>query len=1615
MSKPVLLAVVSLIFLLSLPVSSLMAEEDFEETYTFERMWPTLQHPWYFSKPKDVAADRDGYVYISDSGSHSVQKFTRDGQFVAKWKIEPWKIGGKRIIPEIAGIAVDDKGYVYVTDTYGIQKFDSDGQFKQKWRYEEKEGSEGYSRVPGIAVDNEDFVYVFIPEKRQILKFTTDGQVVKKDWNIKGSAEEVSDEGIYSDIAVDNKGFIYVADTERSRIQKFDTTGEFQKKWSLSSGEDGTTALPSGVAVDEAGFVYVTNAADRNILKFTSEGDPVENWRNENSGKEYFYDIAGITANREGFLYVADWNYHCIHKLTSDTGRFIVKWGSFGNGNQEFHRPFGVTIDHINKHVYVADTENKRILKFSMEGKFEGKWESWKNDGKEDTFAWPYGMAVDSQGFVYVADINKDRILKFDSDGNFVRWASSDIEQEAFDGPSDVAIGEDDSIYVTDTQNDLVWKFNPDGSFNQKWEGFKETFSQPSGVAVHKGIIYVTDTENSRIQKRNADGSSEMWGTFGFSGNGVFANPVGVTVDNDGFVYVSDPLTHRIQKFGPDGSFVTSLGESGSGLGQLNSPTYLCTDTNGSVYVADTLNNRIQVFRQTDSSEGISKAIIIAGGGPYPGNNLWNATRMSASYAYRVLNYQGFGKDDIYYLTADTELDLDGDGEPDVAKLDLDGDGEPDINGEATKNNFYQIISHILNQSEEEDIKNIVVYLVNHGGEKIFRMNETQILSAYKLRSELKKFADKISGTIFVVYDACESGTFHSSLKKLTEGKHIVITSTSDKESAYFMAQGSVSFSGFFWTNIFNGDDLKNAFKQARKAVKRATESEQIPLMYPSDNDQTDEIFLGSGTQMNWEGPEIYGTPSEYSVNSSSARLYAKVRDNDGDTVDHVWAMIIPPSYGDRESSGNPVLEFPCVDLAYNGNEGRYEAAYDQFNIQGTYQVIIHARDSNGNTSVLKSPIKVSVGEPMIRRAIIVAGESQSHMPVIKKNAEMAYNALKMQYYTDDAIYLMATEAFLTGVETEMPSPDNLHDVIERWANQENTYDLVLYLVGNGKPGKFHMNEDEALSVTDLDKWLDDFQAGIPGKVTVIYDADYSGSFISSLTSPQDKDRIVISGTSGDQPAIFSSQDAISFSAFFWKSISNGVNVRDAFLNARNALNFFSSSRYKTSRLDDNGNGTANERSDGQIAMNYTIGAGIRMVRDETIAKAAEPIELNRGETSATIKVKNMTTSGTIKSIWGVVIPPNYNSCEVNESAAGLQKFSLSKDRYEGICEECFNAFGTYQVLIYAEDSSGNISLCQKIPVYQSAGQDSYEQDDDFSRASFFLSGDKPHQHNFYDGDESDWVMFYGIAGKTYTIETRNREEGCDVFIEVYAADGVTLEADGRNTTDWRCPEDKEGFYYVKLSSSGSCSDTRYDLQIYLPEATELTGTLTCIVTDTDSGKKIENAKFMIDNTEVPAYTPPNKNKESYLIIPHVVGASKIKVEAVGYESPAPNEIFISNGGITPDIYFELRRKYHTADTDRDDDIDFDELNRVIQLYNAGGYHCNDTGIDGFAPNEDGVVYTEYDYNCIPHNSDYDDQNTGCRKDWIIDLSELLRAIEFYNTGGYRTDPTGVDGFAPAK
>src|SRR5207247_696700 len=126
-------------------------------------------------------------------------------------------------------------------------------------------------------------------------------------------------------------------------------------------------------------------------------------------------------------------------------GNFLTVWGKFGfawKGASQgvFDNPWGVAVDK-DDNIYIADTLNNRVQKYTAEGEpllmwgkegaFDGAffycrglaWHctgngffgcQWGNRGKTvGQLNFPYGIAVDREGFVYVVDSGNARVLKY--------------------------------------------------------------------------------------------------------------------------------------------------------------------------------------------------------------------------------------------------------------------------------------------------------------------------------------------------------------------------------------------------------------------------------------------------------------------------------------------------------------------------------------------------------------------------------------------------------------------------------------------------------------------------------------------------------------------------------------------------------------------------------------------------------------------------------------------------------------------------------------------------------------------------------------------------------------------------------------------------------------------------------------------------------------------------------------------------------------------------------------------------------------------------------------------------------------------------------------------------
>ena len=173
--------------------------------------------------------------------------------------------------------------------------------------------------------------------------------------------------------------------------------------------------------------------------------------------------------------------------------------GGQGSGKCQFDHPRGLAVDP-GGNIFVADTNNGRIQKFSANGIFIASI---------GPFEAPNGIAIDRAGNIYVAEVDsKHRVEKVGPDGSFIAaWAP------ALYGPRRIAIGPDNAIYVVDQGHNRIIKFSPDGEVLTTWGSSGSgdgQFDDHTSVAVDTKTnrVYVADPINSRIQVFESNGKS---------------------------------------------------------------------------------------------------------------------------------------------------------------------------------------------------------------------------------------------------------------------------------------------------------------------------------------------------------------------------------------------------------------------------------------------------------------------------------------------------------------------------------------------------------------------------------------------------------------------------------------------------------------------------------------------------------------------------------------------------------------------------------------------------------------------------------------------------------------------------------------------------------------------------------------------------------------------------------------------------------------------------------------------------------------------------------------------------------------------------------------------------
>ena len=465
-----------------------------------------------FSRPRQMAVDPTGNIYVVDSGNHTLRKITPAGK-----------------VTTLAGKA---------------------GQ----WGTVDGTGSAARLAGPtGLALEPGGTLIV-VGEDCLVRRVTTAGKVTTIAGTTKyypgGSYDGVGGIAWFSApsaVAVDKTGNIYVCDTGHSAIRRITPSlavttyaGSPQVFGSNDGkGRDAHFTGPTGIGRDQAGNLYVADWGNSTIRKITPSGvvttfagtPGLRAWADGVGAAAAFNRPAGLCVDTSGNVYVADAINYVIRKITPSrrvttlAGKPGENGANDGTGTTaRIGGPGGLAVDQSGN-LYFADEWADVVRKITPAGKvttLAGKaYEMGLTDGKGAAarFNSPSGVAVDASGSVYVADLGNRCIRKITSAGVVTTLAgSSDFTETPVDGalkvarflgPLDVAIDGAGNLYVTDAGR--LRRISKDGIVTTlagqylsgpgvDGAGAEATLGNSTLTADAAGNVYIADAQNNSVR-----------------------------------------------------------------------------------------------------------------------------------------------------------------------------------------------------------------------------------------------------------------------------------------------------------------------------------------------------------------------------------------------------------------------------------------------------------------------------------------------------------------------------------------------------------------------------------------------------------------------------------------------------------------------------------------------------------------------------------------------------------------------------------------------------------------------------------------------------------------------------------------------------------------------------------------------------------------------------------------------------------------------------------------------------------------------------------------------------------------------------------------------------------
>jgi sugar lactone lactonase YvrE len=273
-----------------------------ELDYVFEPNAITLPAGSKMGAAAAVAFDARGHIYVLTRGAQAFFEFDPGGAFVRSF--------GDAMFTRSHGLKIDREGNLWATDVgaHTVVKLNPAGQVLltigtkgEAGEWNEAAGSRKLNQPNDIAIAANGDVFIaqgHTPGARgdaRVLKFDKDGRFITS-WGGKG--KEPGQFDVAHGITFDPKGLLWVMDRENSRIQVFDTNGKFVREQTYKG-------LPCSVSFtkDEA---FMVNGFTGQLLRLDASGKVLAAMGKPGTAPGEFGEAHFVAVSPRGDVYVAD-------------------------------------------------------------------------------------------------------------------------------------------------------------------------------------------------------------------------------------------------------------------------------------------------------------------------------------------------------------------------------------------------------------------------------------------------------------------------------------------------------------------------------------------------------------------------------------------------------------------------------------------------------------------------------------------------------------------------------------------------------------------------------------------------------------------------------------------------------------------------------------------------------------------------------------------------------------------------------------------------------------------------------------------------------------------------------------------------------------------------------------------------------------------------------------------------------------------------------------------------------------------------------------------------------------------------------------------------------------